>query len=137
MLPSSLPVGHLLPGMKPSYKNSFSPSKTPLEETKCLCASGYQLEIVSRLGKGTWVLFSFRLVDPAWCRPYRPSALPQSPCVHVCSTVHLESPVFLVSPFSPGSSTLLPGGIISAEPLLSNGSSLCQVGIKLASTPCC
>lgn len=51
--------GHLLLGMQPTLNSSLIWS--PLEEKKVSFASGYPLEIASRLGTGTCFHFSFRL----------------------------------------------------------------------------
>jgi hypothetical protein len=61
MLLNSFSVSYLLLGMQPTGKSSIPPPpprESPWEETKFSFTSGYQLEIVSRLGIGTYVLFS-------------------------------------------------------------------------------
>lgn len=62
-------VAHPLLGTGLLLRVVYFPSELSLEKTKFSLANGYQLEIASGLGMGTFVPFSFQFLDSNCCKP--------------------------------------------------------------------
>lgn len=82
-------VGYLLLGMQSTFKSSLFLSDTLSEETKFSFPSAYQFEIVSGLGIGVCVHFSFRFWVSSWCRAIQTCANLCRPCVYCLSLCEL------------------------------------------------
>lgn len=59
-----LSVVHLWLAFSISPKGVYFPNKVPLRKTKFLFATGYHMEIISGLGMGAGIHFSFPTIGP-------------------------------------------------------------------------
>ena len=67
-------VGHLLLDMQHALKRACFPNETPMKETKCSFARGYQLEVVSGKEVREGSLCLLLSVNPTGAHSCRPCA---------------------------------------------------------------